>query len=217
MATNQMNNIFSQIQTFASESGVLLVGAIPPLEALEAAANADDKLAIAQFSAPSRRAERLAWRIMLRMWAQCHTAWEGKALEVNYTSQGAPEIKNFPYKYIAVSHCRDRVAVALAQKPCSVDIERCDRNFHAIASRYLAAEELALAESEPTLGYAAIWCAKECLYKLQGTSGMELKHDIRIEKVDFAQGTISGRVLQHRSISLQCSVLDQEYIVVYHI
>ena len=212
-----MNNIFSQIQTFASESGVLLVGAIPTLEVLEAAANDGDKVAAEQFSAPSRRAERLAWRIMLREWARCHTTWKGENLEVEYSSQGAPKIKNFPYEYISVSHCSDRVAVAIAQKPCSVDIERCDRNFHNIAARYLAPEELVLAESEPTQGFAAIWCAKECLYKLYGLSGVELKHDIRIEEVDFAQGVVSGRVLQHGSIKLQCSVLDQEHIVIYHI
>ena len=41
---------------------------------------------------------------------------------------------------------------------------------------------------------AAVWCAKECLYKMYGRRGMDLLRDLAVGSVDFARGTIRGTV-----------------------
>lgn len=210
-----MNNIFTQIKTFTSENGVLLIGEIPPLEILEAAAGTDDRMAVESFTSPSRRAERLAWRLMLKVWARHNRAWQGRELEVEYSPQGAPKIKNFPYNHISVSHCRDRVAIALSMRPCAVDIESLDRNFERLAARYMSIEELATFTEKEMM--ASVWCAKEVLYKLSGIKGLDLRHDIRISALDISEGIVEGEVRHSKGVVMRIIQLEDGDMVVYRI
>ena len=84
------------------------------------------------------------------------------------------------------------VAVALSDRVCGVDMERLDRDFMKAAPRFLSARERALSEDKRLA--AAVWCAKECLYKMYGRRGMDLLRDLAVESVDFARGTIRGTV-----------------------
>lgn len=201
-----MNNPDTYILT--SPRGELLLGDIAPLEALEAMANDEDRAAVAEFSAPSRRAERLAWRIMLRRRV-------GSPIEVEYSTEGAPRIKNLPYAHISVSHCHDKVAVALSKEPCTVDIESLTRDFQRLAPRYMNESELAMAHDNATR--AAIWCGKEALYKLAGRRGLDLRCDINITSLDLAQGTLTGRVAEGAEVEMKIIRPDQMHIVVYRI
>ncbi len=210
-----MNSIFSDICCHTTNGGILLVGTIPSLERLESVADACDLMAAEGFSASSRRAERLAWRIMLRCWAQQNSSWTGSHIEIEYSGQGAPRILNFIYEYISVSHCRDMVAIALSDTPCAVDIECLDRNFHHLAPRYLSAEEQGMAAN--TTMQATMWCAKECLYKLYGAGGLDIRNDICINEISPSTGTVSGEVLQLGKVTMHYKILDAEHIIVYHI
>ena len=109
------------------------------LEELEADADSEDTLSVERISAPSRRQERLMWRWMLRKEFS-------STIKVEYTPSGRPEIKDFPYQHISVSHCRDVVAVIASQRVCGVDVERKERNFERIAERYTTSEERALCQ-----------------------------------------------------------------------
>ena len=213
-ARSQMNNIFADIKTYAFEGGWLLVCDIPPLAALLKVADASDIAAIEGFAVASRQAERLAWRIMLRSWATSNLQWRGEELEVEYSQLGAPTILNFPYNHISVSHCRSKVAVVISDGPCAVDIDSINRNFQSVAPRYLSPEEQALAQD--TTMQAAMWCAKECLYKLSGRSALNLRDDIHVKDVDMQQGVIRGGIL-HDDVMLRTTMPDDEHIIVYYI
>ena len=203
-----MSNSLSDILSFEGDGTRLLLGDIAPLESLISRATERDMAAIEGFTSPSRRAERLAWRIMVRESL-------GREIEVDYSDGGVPKINDLQYNHISVSHCADRVMVALSKKSCGVDIERLDRCFRNIAPRYMSQEELLLASD--TAAMAAVWCAKECLYKMSGTSGIDLRHDIRITAIDLTAATITGQVKEGEPLTMHIMRPDDEHIAVYHI
>ena len=192
-------------------AALLLIGHIAPLEELEAEASEEELQSVARFSSSSRRAERLSWRIMLRRVV-------GRGVTIEYSSQGAPllseevVVNNYHYKYISVSHCRDMVAVMLSQQPCGVDIEQMGRDFGRVSNRYITAEERRLSDN-PRFE-AAVWCAKEALYKLAQREGLDFRRDISITAVDFESGRIVGRVAEFSNVDMQIVWPDEEHIVV---
>lgn len=209
-----MNN--PEIYSFTTEQGILLLSRIAPLEQLECEANAEDMRAVAAFTSPSRRAERLAWRIMLRRWA-------GQPIEVEYSPTGAPQIKNLAYPHISVAHCCDMVAVALSARPCAVDIETLNRNFGRVAERFMSNDERAMthtdadADTDIDAKIAAVWCGKETLYKLYGRAGLDLKKDIRITSLDLSNGIVRGQIDEEVEVEMHLRQIDDNHIVVYHI
>ena len=142
----------------------------------------------------------------------------GRGVRIEYSSQGAPllseevVVNNYHYKYISVSHCRDMVAVMLSQQPCGVDIEQSGRDFGRVSSRYITQEERRLSDN-PRFE-AAVWCAKEALYKLAQREGLDFRRDISITAVDFESGRIVGRVAEFSNVDMQIVWPDEEHIVV---
>ena len=61
---------------------------------------------------------------------------------------------------------------------------------------------------------AAVWCAKEALYKYARRPGLDLLHDLRVEAVDFAAGTVVGRIGGGEAIRLTLHRADG-FITVY--
>ncbi len=187
------------------DNAQLLIVPIPPLEELEATADERDLRSVEGFTAPSRRTERLAWRAVLRE--------VSPEAEVEYLPSGAPSLKNSPYTYISVSHCRDRVAVALSCEVCGVDIERTDRDFSRVAARYMSDAEREL--SSEVWWPAAVWCAKESLYKMMGRDGVDFLRDIAVVGVNPATRKIFCRVSDMGEVTLEYSMPDEEHIAVY--
>ena len=188
--------------------GMLAVDAIAPEADLLAAATAGDMRAVAGFASAGRPAERLAWRALLRATADIEP-------DVEYTADGAPVLMNLPDFNISVSHCRDMTAVAVSRGRCGVDIERLDRNFARVAPRYLSAAERAL--SDDARLPAAVWCAKECLFKMQGRAGLDLSRDVTVTAVDFACGTVCGCVSGNPETAMRLFQPDDEHIVVFRL
>ena len=175
-------------------------------QALEQQASAEDMLSVEGFTSESRRRERLSWRALLRA--------EEPAARVEYLPSGKPVLKNSHYKHISVSHCADMVAVMLSDVPCGVDIERCDRNFARVQSRYMSNREQSLSGGESLAGI--VWCAKEALYKMAGREGVDFLCDITIKSISPADG------LWHLvadvfgvEVSLQVEMPDAEHILVF--
>lgn len=190
--------------------GVLLVEPIRPLEELEQAATAEEMRSIESFTSPKRRAERLAWRQLLRK--------EVESAQIEYLQSGAPIIRNSQFRHISVSHCSDCVAVALSTGPCGVDIERTNRNFARVAERYITSEEQALLATYHTtveLQLAIGWCAKECAYKMADCQGIDFIRDLRI----IAADADSLRLQLHDNPPQQLSILliDELHTLVYRI
>ena len=179
-------------------------------EALEAEADAEDLQSVENFTSAMRRRERLMWRRMLREEFGC-------SILVEYTPSGRPEIKNLPYKHISVSHCQGVVAVILSQRVCGIDVERKERNFERIAERYLTPQEWAVCHDvglarEQAL--AMIWCAKECMYKVAQSEGVDLCRDVKVEAIDIKRGQMLGRVVDSKPIKM--SIIEGDGYLVVH-
>lgn len=180
------------------------------LEELEAGADAEDMRQVEHITAPARRQERLMWRRMLREAFSL-------SVKVEYTPSGKPQIKDFPYKHISVSHCRGVVAVVVSQRPCGVDVERKDRNFERVSERYVTQREWALCQEagiSRAQALAMMWCAKECMYKVAGRSGVDFCRDVIIEAMDPGREALTGRVDGGNPIEMK--IIDAgDYLVVY--
>ena len=188
----------------STPQATLVVEPIAPLSELEREADERDLQSIEAFTSPSRCAERLAWRRVLRRLSP--------DAEVEYEPSGAPLLKNSPYTYISVSHCRDVVAVVLSCAKCGVDVERVDRDFARVAERYMTAAESALCSEE--WWAAAVWCAKECLYKMAGREGADFKRDIVVESVDTSTSQILCRAYGE-PITLHYAMPDEKHLLAY--
>ena len=185
-------------------SGVVLVAQQPAIDELEAQATAQELESVVQYSSPSRRRERLAWRRLVREYL-------GKEHQIEYLSSGAPIILNSPYKYISVSHSRTHVAVMLSSTPCGVDIESMERDFGRVASRYVSDQEQSLCREE--WWPAALWCAKEALYKMAQREGISLRDDIRVCSWDEEHSTLCAELFTGQQVELALKTLQGQMLV----
>ena len=209
---------------------VVLIGHIAPLTVLEAEANEEELRSVEGISSHSHRAERLAWRILLRKAAErgagilvgaeksAEKGAEKDTILIKYTPQGAPVlargivIGDSHYTHISVSHCRDKVAVMLSLRPCGIDIEQLTRDFGRVSTRYITPDERALCQCEEFEAIA--WCAKEALYKLAQIEGLDFRRDIIIESINLAAGTVVGRAGELQSVTMQILRPDKEHVAV---
>ncbi len=155
------------------------------------------------FGSERRRREFLTWRAIVRREL-------GPEVRVDYDAAGAPVLSGAAWR-IGVSHCDGYVAVCLSERRCAVDMERLDRNFGRIVSRYLTDRERVLL-AEPWWP-AVAWCAKETLYKYSGRRGLELLRDLRIERVDPRSRCIVGRIAGGEPVELAWRLLADAAVV----
>lgn len=200
----------SNLTTYTTLWGQIAVAPIPDGELLEREATEEELQSVEGISSKSRRTERLAWRLLLR--SVLPTA------QVEYFSSGKPEIKNSQYNHISVSHCQDFVAVAIATKPCGIDVERYDRNFERVKSRYMTPEEQSLSVDKHWA--AVVWCAKEAMYKMAGREGVDFKRDMQIISAEppFVGGSGRWHLVAHllgERVELQGIPIDDDHILVF--
>lgn len=164
-----------------------------PMCEQEAAAWATpEELASVEAFAPARRREYLAWRAVVRREM-------GRDIRIGYNEVGAPVIFD-RMAYLSVAHCRERIAVCISDARCAVDIESESRDFSGVVARYMTAAEQRLA-ADPLLP-AAVWCAKEALYKYAGKKKLDLLRDLHVVQADLAAGTMTGRIGDGESLNL---------------
>ena len=178
----------------------------PPMGADEAArwTTPEERAEAAAFGSERRRAEFLGWRAIVRREL-------GMQVRIGYDAAGAPVLTGSDC-CISVAHCADRIAVCISPKRCAVDIEPASRDFSRAESRYTTPSERAL--SDDPLWPGIVWCAKEALYKYARRPGLDLLHDLRVEAVDFAAGTVVGRIGGGEAIRLTLHRADG-FITVY--
>lgn len=162
-----------------------------------------DLRSVEQFVSQSRRRERLTWRAMLYEFL-------GELVEIEYLD-GAPIVVDRDI-HIGVSHTTDMVAVVVADNPCAVDIERKDRDVSRISNRFFTAEERQMAEN--TLCQLAMWCAKECYYKLCRDRSIDILRDIEITALDLAGGSVTACDSRGGSAEMKIEQMA-EHIAVY--
>lgn len=123
-----------------------------------------------RFGSEQRRAEWLTWHAVV------HRVL-GRDAKVCYNEVGAPYVEGSKIHF-SVSHSKSLLAVLFSEHRCGVDMERLDRHFDRISSKYLTSDEQSLGSDAHFM--AAAWSAKEALYKYVGEKGLSLFDDIRI-------------------------------------
>lgn len=159
----------------------------------------EERAEAARFGSARRRSEYLTWRTLVRREL-------GRDAVIGYNGVGAPVVSSPEGYFIGVSHCRERVAVCISRQRCAVDIESASRDFGAALARCMTPRERSLSTDE-RLG-AALWCAKEALYKYAGRRELELQRDVQVLGVDFEAGRIVGRVCDGELLELQLRCID---------
>ena len=182
-------------------SSRLIVSTLPPDDELEGWVTAEELAACRGF-APRRRRETLAWRAMVRREL-------GRDVAITYGANGAPQVDCGAF--ISVSHSANLVAVRIGTAPCTVDTEPLVRNFERVRRRYMTRAEEALSDDRRLP--AAVWCAKEALYKLAGRPDSDFLRDIAVTSVDFAAGTLRGTIHGSGEIELTIEIHDNNIIV----
>ena len=171
---------------------------------LLALATEADRCVVADFGTEERRREALMWRHIVRRELGAETM-------IAYNDNGAPVVLNHP-KHISVAHSADLVAVIISDERCAIDIERLDRNFERVASRYIRPDEQMLS-TDPRLA-ALLWCAKETLYKYAGEGGLDLLRDLKILSIDLDRGVMVGQIKDYRPVQMHIE-FHSDNLVVY--
>ena len=200
----------SSLTIFPTRDGQVAVMPIGSTDELERNATEAELQSVEGFKSMSRRMERLAWRALLRDISSTAN------VEVEYLPSGKPLLKNSSYKHLSVSHCRDYVAVALSQSPCGVDIERVDRNFSRVRSRYMTDEEAMLSADD--YWSALVWCAKEALYKYVGRERVDFKCDMSIKSVqrqDSSSWLLVAELFGAEQVELRGELIGTGHILVF--
>tara|TARA_B100000963_G_scaffold63327_1_gene51336 strand:- start:5621 stop:6184 length:564 start_codon:yes stop_codon:yes gene_type:complete len=110
---------------------------------------------------------------------------------------GAPKLSNG--KAFSLSHSKKLLAVISANKLASIDIEPISQKAFRVRSKFLSNREQNLAKNNEMA--TLMWCAKECLYKIHKTGGINLKENLSIKNI-FKN-------------KLECYLLDKEYTLNY--
>lgn len=180
----------------------LLVERLLTVEEAAGWTTGEEQRQAASFGSVRRCREYLSWRAVVRRAL-------GREVEIAYNAVGAPVLVGRA-EHISVSHGADRVAVVIADHPVGVDIERTDRRFERVRSRYLTPVEEQLS-SEP-LFLCAVWCAKEALYKLAGDRTCSLRDDLHL--LSYTADRLTAQIKNGEPITLSV-IRHEEYLVVY--
>ena len=169
----------------------VVVREIPSDEQMLFESLGEDERAYAEALTAARRREWVAWRALLRERAERWGVGE-QALRVAYSASGEPQFEGLKGA-ISVTHSRRFVALARSWSGrCGIDIEQLNRNYERIENKYISDTERQLPTADDERFRAAVWCAKEAMFKCVGREGVDFRSDLRITEVDFERGEVSG-------------------------
>lgn len=168
----------------------------------------EDILSAERFASPKRRVQHMAARAAVR-----EVVPEG---EIKYTPAGAPYTTDTAGNivHIGVSHTDGMAAVIVSASRCAVDIEHTGRDFGAARDRFITQAEREFADSDLPEFAAAVWCAKETLYKYSGRRELDFLKDLRITRSDIAGLCMEGCVDDSEGIVIRILRFG-EHIITY--
>lgn len=164
---------------------------------------AEDVASASRFQNERRRSEHLAWRRVVRREL-------GRGISISYNEVGAPEVDT-PNTHISVAHGAGCVAVAISDQRVGIDIESRERDFARASSRYMSEHETELSDQE--WWPAAVWTAKEALYKLFGRRGVELRDDLKIVAYNADNKQITAQLPDNIMAVVDIELYDESIIV----
>ena len=89
----------------------------------------------------------------------------------SYNEYGKPMLKEVSNIHFSISHCKEAIAVAVADRPVGIDVETLRMPSEALAEKVMdKGEKLRFDISDtPEDFFTAIWTAKEAVMKCRGT------------------------------------------------
>lgn len=108
--------------------------------------------------------------LMLQDLLREHYGIEGD-LVFSYNEHGKPMLKEVSNIHFSISHCKEAIAVAVADRPVGIDVETLRMPSEALAEMVMdKGEKLRFDISDtPEDFFTAIWTAKEAVMKCRGT------------------------------------------------
>ena len=99
-----------------------------------------------------------------------HYGIEGD-LVFSYNEHGKPMLKEVSNIHFSISHCKEAIAVAVAERPVGIDVETLRMPSEALAEKVMdKGEKLRFDISDtPEDFFTALWTAKEAVMKCRGT------------------------------------------------
>ncbi|MGN0208058.1 MAG: 4'-phosphopantetheinyl transferase family protein [Paludibacteraceae bacterium] len=99
-----------------------------------------------------------------------HYGIEGD-LVFSYNEHGKPMLKEESNIHFSISHCKEAIAVAVADRPVGIDVETLRMPSEALAEKVMdEGEKLRFDISDtPEDLFTALWTAKEAVMKCRGT------------------------------------------------
>lgn len=168
----------------------------------EISLSSQEKMKYAEMTSKKRRQEWLTCRVLL-------SNVLGKEFILEYQSNGKPYLLQ-PKKNISISHSKEYVAIAIAEKKIGIDIEKIDKRILKLkekilnsreANRFVAADERVL---------HIIWGIKESVYKQQDEE-INYLEDIEVKKID--ENTAEVQVKNHLQ-KVEFFEIDNNMIIV---
>ena len=110
-----------------------------------------------------------------------------------YDQNGAPYL--IDGRYLSITHSRNFAAVAISDKKVGIDLEFYREKIKKIGPRFLNIEETETSQDFTDIKYLTkIWTAKEALYKIYSTPGINFKSQLHIQKSSKSSSVGFGSV-----------------------
>ena len=155
------------------------------------------------FKAQARKKQFLASRMALNILI--------KEAKIIYNLNGTPTLVD-DNRFVSISHSNNRAAIIVGNKKVGIDIEKVSDKIEKIAPKFMNASELLFAKSVITK--TICWCAKEALFKMDGTGNVIFAEDIIVDSFEvMPKGTITAS-FKNNCYHLHYELID-EFILVY--
>jgi phosphopantetheinyl transferase len=168
----------------------------------EVSLSSQEKMKYAEMTSKKRRQEWLTYRVLL-------SNVLGKEFILEYQSNGKPYLLQ-PKKNISISHSKEYVAIAIAEKKIGIDIEKIDTRILKLKEKILNSREVNRFVAADERVLHIIWGIKESVYKQQDEE-INYLEDIEVKKID--ENTAEVQVKNHLQ-KVEFFEIDNNMIVV---
>ncbi len=168
----------------------------------EISLSSQEKMKYAEMTSRKRRQEWLTYRVLL-------SNVLGKEFILEYQSNGKPYLLQ-PKKNISISHSKEYVAIAIAEKKIGIDIEKIDTRILKLKEKILNSREVNRFVAADERVLHIIWGIKESVYKQQDEE-INYLEDIEVKKID--ENTAEVQVKNHLQ-KVEFFEIDNNMIIV---
>lgn len=118
-------------------------------------------------------------------------------LTLQYNPNGKPYL--IDGRFISITHIKNIAAVALSSNSVGIDLEQYHEKIKKISQRFLSSDESSDLKKATDIHFLTqIWTAKEALYKIFGTPGIDFKKQILIYPFEDGDKEVIGSIFHQK-------------------